>query len=80
MPKLLGLQKKNECRNFIRNHHGKMSNIEMSRQLKVGLGTLVRMIRELKLAKVRMRKPHVVITHGKTFNVNLHQNWLTGIQ
>ena len=77
MPKTFSLQKINECRAQIRNHHGKMSNGELASQLGISKTLLQDMVREMKLSKPKPRRHS---HHGKYFNVHVYENWLTGVQ
>ena len=77
MPKPLGLQKKNECRDMIRSHYGQMSNRELALQAGVSRTIVQDLIREMNLIKKKRRKP---LRQGRFFNVHAYQNWLTGVQ
>jgi hypothetical protein len=78
MPRIIGLQRMNECRDFVRSHFGKMTQKEMHIQLQISNTTLKRIITELKLAPPKARPTRTVIQHGKIFNVYAHQDWLAG--
>lgn len=76
MPKIFSLQQVKEFKDFVRSHHGAMTNDEMARQLGIGVTKVVLLIREMKMSKPYPRR-HV--QHSKYFNVHVHQNWLTGV-
>lgn len=75
------LKRKKECIDFIRSHHGAMTQPEMAEQLKIGTTTVTRLINEIGLKqrfyKKRNQNPAIERRSGM-FNVNRHLNWLVG--
>lgn len=75
------IQRRKECSDFIRNHHGAMTQPEMTKQLGVSKHTITRMIDELGLKQrhYKKRNPRPAMEHRSgIFNVNVHKDWLIG--
>lgn len=75
------LKRKKECIDFIRSHHGAMTQPEMASQLKIGTTSITRLINELgmKQRHYKKRNPRPAMERQTgMFNIKQYQNWLVG--
>lgn len=75
------LKRKKECIDFIKGHHGAMTQPEMAAQLQIGTTSVTRLINEIWLKQrfYKKRNPNPAMERKSgMFNVNRHLNWLVG--
>lgn len=74
------IQRRKECSKFIGDHHGKMTQQEMVKQLGVSHQYVTTLVKELGLQKrfYNRRPVHTPLRGKGLFNVNRHPDWLVG--